>query len=165
MHAIKAMDALRRIVRGLRETHLSARGNAITMAQLFVLRQIAGTQALSLSEIAVQTMTSPSWASEVTNQLVTAQLVDRSVVPTDHRRVEFRVTAKGARALAGSPSSVQERLLTGFRLLSEGEQRDLSRTLDAWVSASGLPSVPGEMFFEETDERKLVVRTSTRTWG
>ena len=159
MHAAKAMDALRRIVRGLRATHSAARVHSISVAQLFVLRQISAGPALTLPDIALRTMTSPSWASEVTGRLVDAGLVSRRVLSHDHRRVEFSVTPKGARAIAGAPVAVQERLLEGFRRLGEHEQRELARMLEAWVAASGLASEPAAMFFEPTDEESRTKNT------
>ncbi len=148
MHAVKAMDALRRIVRGLRATHAAAREHEISAAQLFVLRQICAAPGLSLTDIARLTMTSPSSASEVTGRLVESGLVVRSVRANDQRRAEFRLTCAGERAISGAPASVQERLLAGFQLLDERDQRDLARALDAWVTTSGLSSLPPTMFFE-----------------
>ena len=150
MYAARTMDALRRIVRGLRATHTAARAHNISAAQLFVLRRICAAPGLSLADIARVTMTSPSSASEVTSRLVEAGLVERRVRPDDHRRAEFRLTPDGERAIAGAPASVQERLLTGFMLLDERDQRDLARVMEAWVATSGLASIPATMFFEPT---------------
>jgi DNA-binding MarR family transcriptional regulator len=156
MYAPKAMDSLRRIVRGLRTTHAVARAHSISAAQLFVLRQIFAVPGLALADVARLAMTSTSSASEVTTRLVSAGFVERHVVPTDHRRVEFRITRAGERAIADMPSSVQERLLAGFKLLDERDQRDLARALEAWVAASGLASLPATMFFESPHSERDV---------
>lgn len=151
MYAARAMDAVRRIVRGLRATHAVARSHSISAAQLFVLRQIAAEPGLGLSDIARRTMTSPSSASEVTTRLVDAGFVVRAVAARDQRRAEFRLTQRGADAIAGTDASVQERLLIGYASLNIQDRTELARLLEEWVRASGLGALPATMFFEPMD--------------
>lgn len=146
-----AMTALRRVVRALRTTHGPARGyQNLSAAQLFVLRQVAAAPGLSLAELCLRTLTSPSSASEVVARLVGAGFVARRTSSSDQRRAAFTLTEEGARVVAGAPDSVQERLLAGFHALRPEDQRSLSHLLDAWIREAGLGTMPAAMLLEPT---------------
>jgi DNA-binding MarR family transcriptional regulator len=147
--AALAMDALRRIVRALRVfTHASEREFGLSAAQLFVLRQLAATSGLSLTELASSARTSPSSVSAVATALVGRGLVARRSADADRRRAEFRLTPKGRAVLARAPVSVQELLLAGFERLAPESRQALREGLEAWLTAAGLVEVPAVMFFE-----------------
>src|SRR5579885_2556290 len=72
------VDALRRLVRELRDSARLAQGRtAITGAQLFVLRALAAEPGLSINELAERTMTHQSSVSVVVSRLVARGLVTR----------------------------------------------------------------------------------------
>lgn len=150
--ALRAMDALRRIVRALRvSTHASERELGVSAAQLFVLRQLVLQPRQSLGELAALTRTSQGSVSEVVSRLVAGGLVERRVSASDRRRVELTVTAAGRRLLDRASETVQERLVAGFERLGERKRRALAEGLEAWLESAGLEEVPATMFFEPSD--------------
>src|SRR3954468_3435794 len=89
----RALNALRRMVRGLRSAAEAVERNArISAAQLFVLSELAQSPALSVKDLAELTMTTHSTVSEVVSQLLAKRLVTRSVDPGDARRSALRLT-------------------------------------------------------------------------
>src|SRR5215470_9599078 len=81
------MDALRRIVRGLRLTARDAERSAgISGAQLFVLQSLAEERASSLNDLADRTLTDQSSVSVVVKRLADRKLVARKAAADDARR-------------------------------------------------------------------------------
>ena len=150
--AVRAMDGLRRLVRALHVSlHASQREHGLSVAQLFVLRQIALAPGLSIQELGERTRTAQSSVSEVVARLVRQGHVRRDASPSDRRRAELRLTPRGEATLANAPRTMQERLIDGFDSLADDEQRALVRGLDAWLAAAGLSDVPASMFLEPTE--------------
>lgn len=147
--ARRAMDGLRRIVRALRSSTLSAEAtHKLTAAQLFVLREIGRAPGLSLAQLGARTFTAQSSVSEVVSRLVQAGLVERRPSREDRRRIECWPTAHAQLLLQDAPDTIQERLLAGFHSLPDPQQAALAEALDAWIAAAGLSAVPSTMFFE-----------------
>jgi DNA-binding MarR family transcriptional regulator len=147
--ACRPMTALRRLVRALRSADSgSDQTLGVTIAQLFVLRQIASCPGLSLRELATRTATTQSSVSEVVERLAGRGLVARRVAAEDRRRTELTLTAQGAAMVAQGADHVQERLIAGYLALREEQQRTLADGLDAWVAACGLEITPATMFGE-----------------
>src|SRR6185436_16111705 len=85
------LDAIRRIVRALRESSRAAEGAVgIGAAQLFVLHRLAASPALSLNELAAGPFTHRGSGSVVVSRLVGGGLLTR--------------TRGGGRTAAASPS-------------------------------------------------------------
>jgi len=80
----RVMDALRRIVRALRlsSTDLE-RTHGVSVAQLFVLEQLADGHARSIKQLADETLTDPSSVSVVGFALLAGFVEDLQVRPVD----------------------------------------------------------------------------------
>src|SRR2546421_482493 len=76
--SIRAMEALRRIVRALSSSAREASsGGGLSGAQLFVLRQVDARSGLSVGQLAASTLSRQSTVSEVVSRLVERGLVAR----------------------------------------------------------------------------------------
>jgi DNA-binding MarR family transcriptional regulator len=144
------LDALRYIVQALRVGSDRQRTTGISGAQLFALQQIAGQRGASVNDIAAQTFTHQSSVSVVIQRLVDAGLVAKMPAGDDRRRRRLTVTAKGARALARGPGTVQEALVSAIAGLPTTDRRTLARVLTTIARAvtprGAKPHPP--MFFE-----------------
>jgi DNA-binding MarR family transcriptional regulator len=144
-----AMDAIRGIVRILREGSRAAEKQVgLSSAQLFVLHRL-GDGPMTISELAAATATHQSSVSVVVKRLVGAGLVTRGVSAIDRRRREVTVTASGRRLLRRAPGAAQDRLLDALAGLPAAQRRRLAAGLAALARAMGAGSAPAAMFFEE----------------
>jgi DNA-binding MarR family transcriptional regulator len=149
--AMDAMDALRRIVRRVHEAEQETeQALGVTAAQLFVLREVAKVQPLTISALAHATATSQSSVSEVVNRLVARELLTRERSRTDRRRAEIRLSSSGRELLSRASETVQEQLIAGFQRLPDTTQRALSESLSRWLVEAGLSDIGPSMFFEST---------------
>jgi DNA-binding MarR family transcriptional regulator len=147
------VDALRRLVRELRESARIAQGRAqITGAQLFVLRAIVGRPGLSINELAEATMTHQSSVSVVVSRLVERGLVSRAPAPDDRRRMVVTATARGRAAHKAAPAVVQEKLVDAVREMAPAQRRALAEGLVALVKVLGVAGGEPSMFFEDEGE-------------
>ena len=145
-----ALDAIRRIVRMLRESSGAAERRAgVSGAQLFVLQQLRSRgAALSLRALAERTATHESSVSVVVQRLVDAGLVARRRSREDARRVELSLLPAGRALLRRAPPLAQEKLIAALERLEARERRSLARSLEALVARLGLAAQPPAMFFE-----------------
>src|SRR4051812_49700043 len=92
----RSMDAVRAIVRALRiNTREIELKIGISLAQLFVLQQVAERPAESLNDLADRTATHQSSVSVVVRRLVDRGLVSRRSSPVDKRRGQIAATPAG----------------------------------------------------------------------
>jgi DNA-binding MarR family transcriptional regulator len=155
----RALNALRRMVRGLRSAAESVeRDLRISAAQLFVLSELARVPDQSVKDLAAVTMTTHSTVSQVVGQLIAKGFVARTTDAADARRSVLRLTRQGTTLLRRSPRAIQEELIAGFASLRASEQRSLASGLEKWLEASGLGNVPSSMLFE----RPLTAATASR---
>jgi len=160
----RALNALRRMVRGLRTAAETVeRDLRISAAQLFVLSELAQVPDQSVKDLAALTMTTHSTVSEVVSQLIAKGFVTRTPDATDRRRSVLRLTRQGTNLLRRSPRAIQEELIDGFAALRPSERRGLAIGLEKWLAASGLGEVRSEMLFEEKLLRRSSRATKTRT--
>jgi DNA-binding MarR family transcriptional regulator len=148
----QTLDAFRHIVRALRHGSGNAR-SSIRGARLFALQQIADHPDASINEIAARTFTHQSSVSVVIQRLVDAGLVVKVSARDDRRRTRLAVTAKGKRALARAPRSVQQDLVSVVSSLRAADRRTLARlmtTIARAVTPAGSLKHP-PMFFEERE--------------
>jgi DNA-binding MarR family transcriptional regulator len=145
----RAINALRRMVRGLRSAaEAIERDLRISAAQLFVLRELARSPDQSVKDLAAVTMTTHSTVSQVVAQLITKGLVVRSADAQDGRRAVLRLSRKGTTLLRKGPRAIQEDLLDGLAMLRPSERRSLATGLEKWLAASGFAGVPSAMLFD-----------------
>ena len=147
--AAMAMDALRRIVRSLRcADAVSEAVLGVTAAQLFVLRELAKSEPLTIGELAQRTATAQSTVSEVAARLESKMLIVRQRSAIDRRRIDVSLSDAGRVLLQRADETVQEKLLTGFARLPAARQAVTADGLQSWVRAAGLADVEPTMFFE-----------------
>src|SRR5215471_2765435 len=104
----RSMNAVRSIVRALRiNTRAIELKMGISLAQLFVLQQLAERAADSLNDLAERTATHQSSVSVVVRRLVERGLVSRTASANDRRRIEIDVTPSGRSLLADAPPTIQ----------------------------------------------------------
>ncbi len=146
----RALNALRRMVRGLRSAAEGVeRDLRISAAQLFVLSELAHVPDQSVKDLAAVTMTTHSTVSQVVAQLISKRLVTRTADAFDGRRSVLRVSRKGTDLLRKAPRAIQEDLIDGFATLRPAERRGLANGLERWLAASGLSAVPSTMLFDK----------------
>ena len=152
------LDAFRRIVQALRlgrdgRRAPGVRAHGVSGAQLFALQQIADHPDASVNDIAARTFTHQSSVSVVIQRLVTARLVAKLPAQDDRRRTRLTLTAKGRRALARIPGTVQEDLVSAISRLPAADRRTLARLMTSLARtvapAEKLKHPP--MFFEEPE--------------
>jgi DNA-binding MarR family transcriptional regulator len=159
----RAINALRRMVRGLRTAAETVeRGSRVSAAQLFVLSELAQVPDQSVKDLAAVTMTTHSTVSQVVGQLIANGLVTRSADTSDGRRSVLRLTRQGTNLVRKAPRAIQEDLIDGFGTLRPSERRGLASGLEKWLVASGLGGVPSTMLFEKPALSKRRTRSGKR---
>ncbi len=144
------MNALRRIVQGLRQSAAySEKTTGLTAAQLLVLKQVAAHDGLSVNALASATFTHQSTVSEVVTRLELKGFVTRDRAADDARRVEVHLTANGRAVLAVNPSSASDRLMQAVKALPPETLDSLAAGLDALIRNAGLSDEAAAMFFED----------------
>lgn len=144
------MNAVRSVVRALRLNTRSIEGKlGISLAQLFVLQQLADRPADSLNELAERTATHQSSVSVVVRRLVDRGLVTRVAAAADRRRVQIALTPEGESMLRGAPPTVQGDLMAGMARMKPDQQSTLAELLELWVLASGIDLAAPPMMFED----------------
>lgn len=148
------LDSIRLIVRALRLSERAAqKQHGMTAAQAFALLKLSEAETMSLNELAARTVTDQSSVSTVVQKLVDQDLVSRERSTDDARRLELRVTRKGAAVLRKAPEPAQEKLLEALAELTPREQAQLAKLLARLVEAMGIEESPVPMFFQP-DSRK-----------
>lgn len=152
------MNAVRSIVRALRiNTRAIELKMGISLAQLFVLQQLAERPASSLNELADRTATHQSSVSVVVRRLVERGLVSRTSAATDKRRIEIEVTPAGRNLLAGAPMTIQTQLMQALNRMSGDEQATLADLLERWLREAKIDLATPPMLGEDDGE----VRTAS----
>lgn len=145
----QTLDGIRTVVGALTRSARSVeRRTGVTTAQLFVLRQLAERDGLSLGEIAERTLTRQSTVSVVVARLERQGLLRRHRADDDRRRLELSLTAAGRRVLARAPTPTTGRLLVALDELTDDQLRSLATGLDALIAALGVESRAAGMLFE-----------------
>jgi DNA-binding MarR family transcriptional regulator len=149
------LDAIRRILRSLRESSRAAESElGLSGAQLLVLQFLKSGKPLSINELADRTQTHQSSVSSVVTRLVDAELVKRQPCAEDGRRVEIGLTPAGSRLLSKTTSKLaQEKLFSAISDLSLNKQKKLAELLVEVVESAGFGSEPATLFFEDEKER------------
>ena len=147
----RSLNVIRSVVRALNlNTRAIEQRSGISLAQLFVLEQLAQRPAVSLTDLAERTATHQSSVSVVVQRLVDRGLVSRTRSASDRRFVEIVITDVGREVLMKAPETVQIKLLNGLSRLADAERDRLAALLEHWANAAGI-DVPLEtpMFLED----------------
>ncbi len=146
----RSMNAVRSVVRALRiNTRAIESKMGMSLAQLFVLQQLAERSANSLNELAERTATHQSSVSVVVRRLVESGYVSRTTSALDRRRLEIEVTPKGRQLLVGAPVTVQTELVNALRSMSEHQQATLADLLEQWLHNASIDIATPPMLGEE----------------
>jgi DNA-binding MarR family transcriptional regulator len=147
------MNAMRSVVRALRiNTRAIELRTGISLAQLFVLQQLAERPVESLNELADRTATHQSSVSVVVRRLVDRGLVTRTAAQADRRRVQIALTDEGRAMLAGAPTTVQLELAKALVAMTETKRQQLADLLEEWLQHAGIDLATPPMFGEEEPE-------------
>jgi DNA-binding MarR family transcriptional regulator len=133
------MDGVRAVVRALRvNTRAIEKQMGISLAQLWVLQILEQGPAESLNELAVATATHQSSVSVVVRRLVERELVTRTTVSADKRRVRIELTDAGKSLLGKAPATVQVALVSALRRMAPARRNELAKLMSDWLTAAGL---------------------------
>jgi DNA-binding MarR family transcriptional regulator len=155
LEVVRAINALRRMIRGLRsKAETIERGLKVSAAQLFVLSELAQIPDQSVKDLAAVTMTTHSTVSQVVGPLIVKGLVTRTADPSDGRRSVLRLTRQGTKLVKRAPRAIQEDLIEGFGTLSPSERRGLVIGLEKWLATVGLGGTRSVMLFEKPQNGK-----------
>jgi DNA-binding MarR family transcriptional regulator len=156
----RILDAIRRVVRALREdSRASEEKLGLSTAQLFVLQRLRDGGPGSIGELAERTLTHQSSVSAVAARVVKFGLARRSRSTTDGRRTELALTDRGRGLLRRAPEAMQARLIAAVVRMKPRERAQLARLLSRLTG--GFDSNPPPMLFE--DGRRAVRRRRART--
>lgn len=148
--AERALNAIRSVVRALRiNTRAIELQMGISLAQLFVLQQLADRPAESLNDLAERTATHQSSVSVVVRRLVDRGLVTRTSSAADRRRIEIDVTPEGRSLLAGAPVTIQTQMMNALRRLPAADQAHLADLLERWLNETGIDIASPPMLGED----------------
>jgi len=149
----RAMNAVRSIVRALRiNTRAIELKMGISLAQLFVLQQLAERSASSLNELAERTATHQSSVSVVVRRLVERGYVSRTSSTADKRRIEIEVTGSGRALLAEAPTTIQMQLMTALSSMGTADQSMLADLLERWLHEAKIDIATPPMLGEDESE-------------
>ena len=147
------MDAIRAVVRALRiNTRAIELEIGISLAQLFVLQQVAQRPASSLNDLAERTATHQSSVSVVVRRLVDRGLVTRRADAADKRRVQIELTPAGEKLLVGAPETIQTRLVNALGTMSSADRKQLAQLLSKWLDAAKISYASPPMMGEADEE-------------
>jgi len=149
----RSLNAIRSIVRALRiNTRSIELRMGISLAQLFVLQQLAERPADSLNELAERTATHQSSVSVVVRRLVERGYVSRTASAADKRRIEIDVTPAGRALLAGAPTTIQTQLVTTLSAMDRNDQVTLANLLERWLRGAKIDIASPPMLGEDESE-------------
>jgi len=120
----------------------------LTNAQLFVLRQVASREQVSINALAALVHTRQNTVSSVVGRRAFRGLVRKGTAADDHRRVEVTITQQGREMLARAPESSTETLIAGLGALSPADAAALSAGLAALLDVLGVDASQAPLLFE-----------------
>jgi DNA-binding MarR family transcriptional regulator len=130
----------------------------ITNAQLFLLRELAADDALTINELAARALTGQNTVSAVVTRLEERGLVSRGRSASDGRVVTVTLTAAGRRLLQRAPEPPTGRLLRILSSLPPSDLRTVVRALTILNDGLGVAGVESEMLFEGDGSNLLAGR-------
>ena len=134
----RVLDCVRRLVRYLRISDRAMQTSVgLSGAQLFVMRELAETPALSLSELAQRTLTDQSSVSVVVTRLVEAGYVSRDRDSIDGRRLVLNLTKAGKALMQRAPAPPQQKLLDAIDRFSPADRAKFAEHFARFVDELG----------------------------
>ena len=143
------MNAIRALVAALSQSARAVeQDTGVTNAQLFVLRELARREPLSINDIAGHVMTRQSTVSLLVARLVGSRLVRRHVDDLDARRVLISLTPRGRRIVERAPEPPTAAVLRAIRKLSPHTRTRLNAALTELLDLLGLSRKDSPPLFE-----------------
>ena len=134
----RIVAALRRI---LREVDLHSRrlveDHGLTGPQLAVLRELSRSGTSTAGQLARRVHLSAATLTGIATRLERRGLIERRRSERDRRAVELSLTVEGLRALASTPSLLQDRFRAELARLEDWEQSSLLAALQRIASMMG----------------------------
>ncbi len=159
-----ALQSLRAIVAALGRSARSVESRTgLTNGQLFLLRELAVTDPMTVTELAARARARHNTVSTMLGRLVQSGLVRKARTAADGRRAMVSLTPSGRRTIRQAPTPPTTSVLEALRQLSNAEARALARGLAALGEALGVPSTEAPLLFESTSVQSGSVSTSTRS--
>jgi len=148
------MNGIRALVAALSQSARAVeRDTGVTNAQLFVLRELAGDEPLSINDIAARAMTLHSTASLLVTRLVSLGLVRREADANDARRALITLTARGRRIVDQAPEPPTALVLRALRKLTPQTRGQLDDALTQLLESLGLSREESPPLFERSSAR------------
>lgn len=146
----RIMDAVRILVRAIRHHSIDVeRQLGISLAQLYVLEQLAREPGCSINRLADVSRTHQSSVSVVVRKLTERGLVEKRTSAADARRAELTLTDAGRSLLERAPETVQARLISGLQRMGPDRTSVLAQGLGEWIDACGLSETSPPMLYED----------------
>ncbi|MGH7618015.1 MAG: MarR family winged helix-turn-helix transcriptional regulator [Gemmatimonadaceae bacterium] len=144
-----ALKALRAIVASLGRSARSVESRTgLTNGQLFLLRELADSNAMTVTALAERARARQNTVSTMLVRLVQAGFVRKASDASDARRAMLSLTPSGRRALSKAPTPPTSSLLGALRQMSDADSRALARGLGALATALGVPLTQAPLLFE-----------------
>jgi DNA-binding MarR family transcriptional regulator len=144
------LDSVRILLRAIRLNNVDVeRELGVSLAQLFVMEQLARHDGSSVNDLAELTRTHQSSVSVVVRKLAERGFVEKRISANDGRRAELSLTLAGRELLERSPTTVQARLEDGLQQYGAARTRALAESLAEWLRLCGLHDAAPPMFFED----------------
>jgi DNA-binding MarR family transcriptional regulator len=144
-----ALRSLRAIVASLGQSARSVESRTgLTNGQLFLLRELAATDAMTVTELSARARARQNTVSTMLVRLVDAGFVRKARTAADGRRAMVSLTPSGRRIVRRAPTPPTTSLLEALRQLSDAEARALAKGLGALGTALGVALTEAPLLFE-----------------
>lgn len=151
----RAVDCIRRLVNALGESARTVeQRTGLTNAQLFLLRQLAREQELTINELAERALTQQSTVSLLVRRLEQSGYVQRTRSRDDGRRVCVALTARGRTIIARAPKPPLARMIDAIDHIAASDVESLIQGLSALLKEMHVPPVNAPLF--ERGRRRAV---------
>jgi DNA-binding MarR family transcriptional regulator len=150
-----ALKALRAIVAALGRSARSVESRTgLTNGQLFLLRELAAADAMTVTGLAGRARARQNTVSTMLVRLVQSGFIRRTTDASDARRSLLSLTPSGRRMLRQAPTPPTATLLDALRQLTDAEARALAKGLGALAGALGVPLTEAPLLFEDGRETR-----------
>ena len=147
---VGALQSIRALVAALHESARAVeRSTGVTNAQLFILRELATSDGLSINELASRALTGQNAISTIVTRLGGRGLVRRQRAPDDGRRVLVSLTPAGRRLVERAPEPPTGRLLAALVRMTPEDVAQLGRSVHVLIEAMGAHAGTAGMLFEQ----------------
>lgn len=152
------LSNLRRITQAIDiHSRQLVRQHGVTTPQLIILKQIAGKETITVTQLAKQVSLKQATVTDILNRLERKGFVQRQKDTDDRRRVLVKETDIGKKLLEAAPSPLQDTFLEKFENLEDWKQNmiltslQLLGTLMVDDEVSAVPMLSTGVLTETTD--------------